>query len=39
MQQQYDAELAKRNLQLESVAHISVKRQKESWCLSEANSV
>lgn len=29
MQQQYDAEPAKRNLQLESVAHISVQRQME----------
>ena len=31
MQQQYDAKPAKRNLQLESVAHITVQRQMELW--------
>ncbi|MCE1226261.1 MAG: Fic family protein [Geobacteraceae bacterium] len=31
MQQQYDSEPAKRNLQLESVAHITVQQQMESW--------
>ncbi|WP_318557061.1 Fic family protein [Geobacter anodireducens] len=36
MQQQYDTEPAKRNLQLESVAHIAVQRQMESW-LAEDN--
>lgn len=34
MQEQYDAEPAKRNLQLESVAHITVQRQMEA-CLQE----
>jgi len=36
MQQQYDAEPAKRNLQLESVAHITVQRQMEAWLQEEA---
>lgn len=36
MQQQYDTEPAKRNLQLESVAHIAVQRQMESWLAEEA---
>jgi Fic family protein len=35
MQQQYDAEPAKRNLQLESVAHITVQRQMEAWLQEE----
>jgi Fic family protein len=37
MQQQYDAEPAKRNLQLESVAHISVQKQMEVWLQEEAS--
>ena len=36
MQQQYDAEPARRNLQLESVAHITVQRQMEAWLQGEA---
>lgn len=36
MQQQYDTEPAKRNLQLESVAHITVQRQMEAWLQGEA---
>lgn len=36
MQQQYDAEPAKRNLQLESVAHITVQRQMEAWLQEQA---
>ncbi len=36
MQQQYDAEPARRNLQLESVAHITVQRQMEAWLQEEA---
>lgn len=36
MQEQYDAEPAKRNLQLESVAHITVQRQMEAWLQNEA---
>jgi len=36
MQQQYAAEPAKRNLQLESVAHITVQRQMEAWLQEEA---
>ena len=36
MQQQYDAEPAKRNLQQESVAHITVQRQMEAWLQEEA---
>jgi len=35
MQQQYDTEPAKRNLQLESVAHITVQRQMETWLAEE----
>lgn len=35
MQQQYDAEPAKRNLQLESVAHIAVQQQMEQWLREE----
>ncbi|AMV73202.1 Fic family protein [Desulfuromonas carbonis] len=31
MRQQYDAEPAKRNLQLESIAHITVQQQMEEW--------
>lgn len=37
MQQQYDSEPAKRNLQLESVAHISVQKQMEVWLQEEAS--
>ncbi len=36
MQQQYDAEPAKRNLQMESVAHITVQRRMEMWLKEEA---
>ena len=36
MQQQYDTEPAKRNLQLESVAHITVQRQMEEWLQEKA---
>jgi Fic family protein len=36
MQEQYDAEPAKRNLQLESVAHITVQQQMEAWLQEEA---
>jgi Fic family protein len=35
MQHQYDAEPAKRNLQLESVAHITVQRRMEAWLQEE----
>jgi Fic family protein len=38
MQQQYDAEPAKRNLQRESVAHIAVQRQMETWLSEESFS-
>jgi len=38
MQQQYDSEPAKRNLQLESIAHISVQRQMEVWLQAEVPS-